>query len=64
MIKNKGAIVLEKNNRKYELIFETDSPAGDLHDILMEMRGCIIEKMLQCKKEDEEVFSKNINFEN
>lgn len=50
-------IVVEKNDRKYVLHCDPQSPLGELHDALVEMKDKIIETMaaLDKKKSEEPI---------
>lgn len=42
MIKNKVAIEIEKSEKLYQFLCEAASTAGEIYDVLTEMRGKII----------------------
>jgi len=54
MIKNKTVLEVKIGERVYELTCATDSPLGELHDALMQMKGFCVEKMVIAQKQDQE----------
>ena len=55
MIKQKTIIEVKIGDRIYELSCSGDSPLGELHDALMQMKGFCVERMVQAQKEEQEV---------
>ncbi len=47
MIKNLTVLEVVKENRSYQLICEPESPLGELHDILAEMKSYVINRINQ-----------------
>lgn len=54
MIKNKVSLEVDRNDRKYMLIMDCDSPLGEIFDVICMMKNEIIQriKMEEEKKED------------
>ena len=55
MIKQKTIIEVKICDRIYELSCSGDSPLGELHDALMQMKGFCVERMVQAQKEEQAV---------
>lgn len=53
MIKTQTALQVVKNERTYTLYCASDSPLGELHDVLMEMKGYCVERMISAQKEEQ-----------
>lgn len=53
MLKTKSVLEVVIADKKYELICDTDSPLGSLHDALMQMKGWCVERMIAAQKEEE-----------
>jgi hypothetical protein len=47
-----------KENKKVNIIFDSDTPAGVLHDCLMEAKGYVVERIVQAQKEELEICEK------
>ena len=45
----------EINERKYELHCSKDTPLGELHDVLLAMKGNIVDRLLAAQKEEKAV---------
>lgn len=45
---------VEKGGKSFKLMIDGDTPLGLLHDALMEMKGCCVDRMIQAQKEEEE----------
>jgi hypothetical protein len=58
MLEQKSAVKFISENKKVELICEADVALGDLHDILMQMKGAIVDKMQEAQKEEESIAEK------
>jgi len=52
MIKQVTIIEVKIGERAYQLYCGNDSPLGELHDALMQMKGYCIERMVQAQKEE------------
>lgn len=50
MLKNKTVIEVKINDRIYSLECSPDSPLGELHDALSQMKGYVIAKMVDLEK--------------
>jgi hypothetical protein len=55
MIKQKTVLEVVVGERKYELLCGADSPLGDLHDALMQMKGYCIERMVKAHEEEKKI---------
>lgn len=58
MFVQKSVSEVEKNGHKVVLICDSDTPLGILHDVLMELKGYTVERMLQAQKQEEEISKK------
>ena len=58
MIKQATMFEFVKENKKVNIIFDSDTPAGVLHDCLMEAKGYVVERMIQAQKEEIELGEK------
>ena len=54
MIKNKTILEVKKNERIYQLLCESDSPLGELHDALAEMKAYVVNLIAERQKLEEE----------
>lgn len=54
MLKQKSVLEVEIENKVYQLICDSDSPLGCLHDALMQMKGWSVERMVKAQKEENE----------
>jgi hypothetical protein len=45
MIKNISKIEIAIGERIYHFLCEVDAPIGEVHDVLMQMKGLVIQKM-------------------
>lgn len=50
MIKNKTVLEVSKNERIYKLELSPESPLGEVFDVLCEMRGFVVDRILQEQK--------------
>ena len=50
MIKNQTVLEVKKGERIYQLSLSSESPLGELFDVLMEMRGFVIERLQEASK--------------
>lgn len=55
MLKQKSLLEVEIEGKKYQLICDSDSPLGCLHDALMQMKGWCVERMVSAQKEEEQI---------
>lgn len=53
MIKQKTILEVKINDRVYELYCANDAPLGELHDVLMQMKGYCVERMVAAQKEEQ-----------
>lgn len=60
MFKQKTHIEIEKDNRTYHFICDNDSPLGELHDVIYQLRGLIVERINEVAKAKEENQESNI----
>ena len=54
MIKSQTMLEIKKNERTYQLHLSSESPLGEIHDVLHEMVGFIVNTMNQRVKPKEE----------
>lgn len=47
MIRNISKIEITSGERVYHFLCELDAPIGEVHDVIMQMKGIVIEKMNQ-----------------
>lgn len=45
MIRNISKIEIAVGERIYHFLCEVDSPIGEIHDVLMQMKGLVVQKM-------------------
>ena len=50
MIKNCITFEIEKDNRKYIFVMDSNAPMGEIHDVLHEMKSFIIQKISEVDK--------------
>ena len=53
MLKSKSVLEVEISDKKYQLYCESDSPLGNLHDALMQMKGWCVDRMVKAQNEEE-----------
>lgn len=53
MLKQKSFLEIEIASKKYELVCDSDSPLGCLHDALMQMKGWCVDRMIAAQKEEQ-----------
>lgn len=49
---------IKVGERVYSLLCDSQSPLGELHDVLMKMKGEVVEKMISAQKQEEEMSKK------
>jgi hypothetical protein len=54
MIKQKTVLEVKIGERVYELFCQSDSPLGELHDALLQMKGFTVEKMVIAHRQEQE----------
>lgn len=54
MIKNKTVLEHKVGDRVYEFYFSPDSPAGEIHDALVLIKGFVIERINEAQKKESE----------
>lgn len=52
MIRTETVITVKIKERDYELHCASDSPLGELHDALMQMKGYCVERMISAQQEE------------
>lgn len=52
MIKQKTVLEVKIGERVYELSCAADSPLGELHDALMQMKGFCVDRMIQAHEQE------------
>lgn len=55
MIKQKTIIEVKKGDRVYELYCPSETALGELHDVLMQMKGYCVERMIAAQKEEQSI---------
>lgn len=55
MIKQKTILEVKINDRVYELLCASEAPLGELHDVLMQMKGYCVDRMVAAQKEEQAV---------
>lgn len=54
---------LKIGERTYSLLCDSQSPLGELHDVLMKMKGEVVDKMIAAHKQEEEMSKKQKELE-
>jgi hypothetical protein len=54
MIKNKAILEVKVGERAYQLELAPDSPLGEVHDALVQMRAYVVSRMVEEQKKTEE----------
>ncbi len=54
-IKTKTFLEVVIGERTYELSCNSDSPLGELHDALMQMKGFCVDKMVAAQQEEQAI---------
>ena len=52
MIKNQLVLEVVKENRNYTFVMENNSPLGEIHDALSEMKDFIIKQILEIQAKE------------
>jgi hypothetical protein len=52
MIRNKSVLEVKSGERIYSLEVYTDSPLGEVFDVLSQMRGYIVQRMIDEQNKD------------
>jgi len=52
---SKVALSVELNDKEYLLYIEANTSLGELHDVLLYMKGTVVESMLSAQKQEKEV---------
>jgi len=52
MLKQQSIIEIKKGERVYQLVLAMDSPLGEVHDVLYQMRSYIIERINEAYNQD------------
>lgn len=55
MIKQKVVLEVKVDDRIYEMSCSQDSPLGELHDVLMKMKGYTVDRMIAAQKEEQAI---------
>lgn len=55
MMEQKALAGFKSKNEKVQLICDSDTALGDLHDFLMAVKGEIVDRMVKAQKEEEKV---------
>lgn len=53
MIKQKTTLEVVLEGKTYQLLCDSDSPLGCLHDALMQMKGWTVDRMIKAQREEE-----------
>jgi hypothetical protein len=56
MLKTQATLEIEQNGRNYILQMPSDSPLGEVHDILFKMRFYVIEKINEIANAEKDKF--------
>jgi len=51
MLKQQSILEVVMNGRVYQLSLPSDSPLGEVHDVLYKMKGFIVERLLEAQKQ-------------
>jgi len=62
-MKQETSAKLTGKSEKIHLICDPATPLGELHDFLMEIKGNIVERMIQAQKEEEVEVKENDAFQ-
>lgn len=54
MIKSKTVLEVQIGDRIYRMDCDPDSPLGEVHDALTQMRACVVQKIVDIDKSKEE----------
>ena len=54
MLKQQAALEVKKDERVYSLSLDSNSPLGEVYDVLCQMRGYIIQRMVDEQKLSEQ----------
>lgn len=54
MIKQQTVLEVKVNERIYQLFLASDTPLGEAHDAIMQMKGYIVDRMVAAQKEQED----------
>lgn len=54
MIKSKTVLEVKIGERVYSMYCDADSPLGEVHDAVTQMRACVVQKMVDLDKSKEE----------
>ena len=52
---NKVVLSAEFNGKVYEMSCPMDASVGELHDVLLSMKGVMVDRMMAAQKEEKEV---------
>lgn len=63
MISCKTHLTIKKGERIYEFFCEGDSPLGELHDVLHEMKQHVVEKIIEQSKTEHELLHPHVQEE-
>lgn len=53
MLKQSSILSVVIDDKSYQLICDSDSPLGSLHDALMQMKGWSVDRMIKAQKEEQ-----------
>jgi hypothetical protein len=54
MIKNQVVFEIKKGDRNYQLLISSDSPLGELFDVLTEMRSYVVKRIEDASSAEKE----------
>jgi len=54
MLKTKSSMEVEIDGKLYQLLCDTDSPLGSVHDALCQMRLFVVQRIVDLDKQKEE----------
>ena len=55
---NKVILSVEVNERSYEMHCPVDTPLGELHDVLLQLKGLVVNRITEAQQEEQEVTDK------
>ncbi len=54
-LNNKTVLEVKRNERVYSLECNADSPLGELHDVLVEMKGYVVQRAQDVQDQEKKV---------
>jgi hypothetical protein len=53
MLKNKTTVELKIGERLYHFLCDADSPLGEIHDVLVQLKSYILQRMQEAQKAEQ-----------